>query len=86
MTLAGKFGEFRAVMRVDEMPREQALFAQGCYIAGAQATFQILATASELTKEEAIVAWAELQNEIRNAAPRPSKPLVELPPEKQVII
>lgn len=86
LTLAGKFAQFRQAMGVDAMPREQALFGQGCYLAGAQASFQILAAASDKTREEAIVIWAELQNEIRNAAPRPTQPLIELPPEKQVII
>lgn len=85
-TLAGKFTQFRYAMHLDEMPPEQTLFGQGCYLAGAQATFQILAAASDKTREEAIIIWAELQNEIKTAAPRPTKPLVELPPEKQVII
>lgn len=85
-TLAGKFAQFRQAMGIDNMPREQALFAQGSFLAGAQASFQILAAASDCTREEAIIIWAELQNEIKTAAPRPSQPLVELPPEKQVII
>lgn len=86
MTLGGKFGIFRKKMRLDEMSPEQARFGQGCYLAGAHAAFQILAATSDMTREEAIVAWAELQNEILSAVPKPSTPLVELPPEKKLII
>lgn len=68
------------------MPPQQALGFQGAYLAGAQASFQILAAASDCTREEAIIIWAELQNEIKTAVPRPTKSLVELPPEKQIII
>lgn len=86
MTLAGKWGVFRRRMKLDEMPHEQALFAQGCYLAGAQAAFQILAAASEKTPEEALIVWGELQTEILNAMPKPKENLVEVPPEKTVII
>lgn len=84
--LAEKFAKFCGAMRISEMPREQALFAQGSFLAGAQASFQILSSASDKTREEALMVWAELQNEIRNAAPRPTQPLVVTPPEKQIIV
>lgn len=85
-TLADKFTLFRQRLQFDQMSREQALFGQGCYLAGAQAAFQILAAASDKTREEAIVIWAELQHEILAAAPQPNQPLVATPPEKTLII
>ena len=85
MTLAGKWGIFLKKLP-PEMNREQLLFAQACYLAGAQAVFQILGAASDATREEAIIIWRELQQEILTAAGRPAQPLVSLPPEKQIII
>ena len=86
MTLSGKFGILRRKMKFDEMPREQALFGQGCYLAGAQAAFQILAAASDKTREEAVMIWAELQNEIMAAIPKMEGDLAELKPEKSLIV
>ncbi len=86
MTLNGKFGLFRKKLP-ENMPTQQLLFAQSCYLAGAQAAFQILATASDKTQEEAIIIWHELQQEILGAVAQPAeKNLVITPPEKRVII
>lgn len=86
-------------MRLDEMPAEQALFAQGCWLAGAQASFQILAALSESNKSAAEVqfGWAELQEEILKANealtkravpadPEPEESLIQTPPEKKIIV
>ena len=89
MTLSGSFGRFRRKLNLDEMPQEQALFAQGCYIAGAQACFQILAALSESDKSaaEVQIGWADLQQEIINAVPKaPKKEEDALPPERSLII
>lgn len=86
MTLSERFTTFRHKFRLDEMPPQQAMFLQGAYIAGAQASFQILATASDKTREEAIVIWHDLQEEILAAAPKPPPPLIATPPEKSLII
>ncbi len=66
-------------------PKEQVLFGQGCYLAGAQAAFQILAAASDKTAEEAIIIWGELQQEILNAVARPEDPLTS-PSKDRIII
>ena len=86
MTLAGKFGKFRRAMKLDEMPREQALFAQGCFVAGAQAVFQLVIAMSDKTPAESIIAMGELQTEILNAMPKPEEKLVETPPTDIVIM
>ena len=83
MTLAGKFGRFRRAKKFDEMPREQAMFGQGCYIAGAQAVFQLVIAMADLSPGEATIAMGELQTEILNAMP---KPVIDTPPEKVVIV
>jgi hypothetical protein len=99
MNLASKFGIFRKKMQLDEMPAEQALFAQGCWLAGAQASFQILAALSESNKSAAEVqmGWAELQDEImkanealtrraKPAEPEPEESLIQALPEKKIIV
>jgi hypothetical protein len=70
ISLSSKFGQFRKVMRLDEMPEAQARFAQMCYLAGAQACFQILAKVAEsdASAAEVQMAWASLQQEILAAA------------------
>ncbi len=86
MTLNAKFGLFRKRLPAD-MPPQQLLFGQSCYLAGAQAAFQILAAASDKTREESIIIWHELQQEILGAVAQPAeKNLVITPPEKRVII
>lgn len=84
--LAGKFGIFFRKMRFAEAPRSQALFGQACYLAGAQAAFQILAAASEKSPGEAIIIWGELQSEILGALAKPADPLIEMPPENKVVM
>ena len=86
MTLAGKWGIFKRQVMPKEAPQQQVLFGQGCYLAGAQAAFQILSATSEMTPERSLVAWHELQAEIMNAVGRPQESLVDLPPERQVIV
>lgn len=78
--LAGEFTKFRKLMRLDEMPPNAVMMLQGSYIAGAQAAFTILQKASELSAEDAVILWGELQSEILNAMPkREEKPLVQVP-------
>lgn len=84
--LSAKFSEFRKVMRLDEMPESAALALQGSYIAGAQACFQILQAASKESAQDALIIWGELQNEILTAMPKREKPLVEMLPEKKIIL
>lgn len=86
MTLAGKWGIFRRKMGLHELEMEQQLAAQGCFLAGAQAAFQILGAASTKTKEEAIVIWGEFQQELLQAVRPKDQPLVEIPPEKRIVI
>lgn len=76
--LAGKFTEFRRVMKMDTMPEFAAMSLQGSYIAGAQACFQILQAASKESAEDAIVIWGELQTEILTAMPKRERPIVEV--------
>lgn len=80
MTLAEKWTIFVTKLP-QEAGREQILFAQACYLAGAQAAFQILGAASNKTQEEAITIWGEFQREILDAVGRPQQP-----PEKQIIV
>ena len=94
MTLSGKFGILRAKMKLDEMSQEQAIFAQGMFISGAQAAFQILAalSASDKSAAEVQLGWHDLQEEIRKAnealtrraAEKPEDD--EEPPEEKRII
>jgi len=86
MTLAAKWGIFLRKAMPRDTPREQLLFAQGCYLAGAQAAFQILELASQKTQDEAIIIWHDLQDEILGAVAKPQDNLVVTPPEKRVII
>ena len=76
--LAAEFSKFRAVMKLDELPPTAALALQASYITGAQAAFLILQKASEATREEAILIWGELQQEILTAMPKP--------PEKKMVV
>ncbi len=86
MTLAAKWGIFLRRAIPPETPREQLLYAQSCYLAGAQAAFQILELASGKTQEEAIIIWHDLQQEILGAVAKPQDNLVVTPPEKRLII
>lgn len=78
--LAGKFGEFRKAMKLDEQPEFAAMALQGAFIVGAQAAFQILQAASKESAEDALVIWGELQTEILTAMPKKEKPMVEAVP------
>jgi hypothetical protein len=72
LKLADHFNKFREKLPRN-MPREQALFAQACYLAGAKATFTILAAASELSQEDAVAQWAFVQQEISDAVSAPQE-------------
>lgn len=85
MTLAEKWKAFLKKLP-QEAGKQQILFAQACYLAGAQAAFQILGAASDKTQEEALIIWGEFQREILEAVARPSQPMVVTPPEKHLII
>lgn len=91
ITLASRFGKFRRAMKLDAMQPEQSLFAQGSYLAGAQACFQILAALSESDKSAAEVqmGWVELQEEIKKAnealTRRATEPAAEPEEESRII-
>jgi hypothetical protein len=84
--LAEEFTAVRRLMRLDQLDPNGALMLQSMYIAGAQACFKILQRASKLSAEECLVVWGELQSEILNAMPKREEKLVEMPPEKRLII
>jgi hypothetical protein len=77
MTLGGKFGIFARKMKLDLLPREQAYGVQQVYLAGAQAAFQILATASNLPAVQARAVWSGLQQEIMDANLKPQQVVTE---------
>lgn len=83
--LSAKFSEFRKVMKLDEQPEFAAMALQGAYIAGAQACFQILQSASKESAEDALIIWGETQHEILNAMPK-REALIEALPEKKIIL
>lgn len=85
MALGSKFQQFIAAFLPPTAPQNQALFAQACFLAGAHSSFQILAHAATKSREESVVIWTDLQNEIKGAVPKREN-LVELPPEKQIIV
>lgn len=85
-TLGQKFQAFIAkLLPGPSVPRQQVLFGQACFLAGAHSCFQVLAFAATKPQEESIVIWRDVQDEIRSAVPKREN-MVELPPEKQVII
>lgn len=74
MTLSSKFGIIRAKFQLDEMPENQARWGHAMFLAGAQAAFQILAATSDMSREDSIVAWKNLQDEIIAALPKSVEP------------
>lgn len=84
MTLAEKWTTFVTKLP-QEAGKEQILFAQACYLAGAQAAFQILGAASTKTQEEALTIWHDFQQEILNAVGRPQEPLVQVPKPSLIV-
>jgi len=74
MTLSSKFGIIRAKFQLDEMPENQARWGQAMFLAGAQSAFQILAATSDMSREDSIIAWKNLQDEIIAALPPPVEP------------
>lgn len=92
MKLSDKFSVFRSIMKLDEMPEQQARFAQSSWLAGAQAAFQLLASFSDLEHDESIRQWHGVQQEILEAIGAkakpvtPDEPLVVVPENKVVLM
>ena len=84
-TLGEKFQSIISAMLPPTAPRNQVLFGQALFLAGAHSVFQILAHAETKPKDECVKIWTDLQAEIKAAAPRKEN-LVETPPEKRLII
>lgn len=83
--LGAKFQEFIGKLLPPDAPSKQLLFGQACFLAGAHSSFQILAHAATKSREESVVIWTDLQNEIKGAAPKREN-LIEMPPERQIIV
>lgn len=84
-SLGQKFQALLGAMMPKGCPEKQALFAQGFYLGGAHSALQILAHAQTLPPEESLIVWKNLQSEIKAASPKREN-VVELPPEKRLIV